>query len=138
MIKTASSIKKTSRLASGFTLLEIMVACLLLVIIAITTWRHIVSTRSVTRKAEIRLQTALMSNTVMQQYAFPQSEPGSLNVPSSTVDGLMNFSSDIVYTEKTDLVEGHTFRYILMDCTTRSVEYPEISVVHQTIVRKVP
>ena len=138
MVGTASSKKKTSRLASGFTLLEIMLASLILAIIAITTWRHIVSTRSITRHAEIRLQTALMSNTVMQQYAFPQSGTGSLNVPSSTVDGLMNFSSDIIYTEKTDIVEGHTFQYILMDCTTHSVEYPEISVSHQTIVRKAP
>lgn len=128
---------------AGVTLVEVMLSIVIISILAVTMGSYLVKTRTKTRLAEVRLQTILMADTVMQEFAVPHEKSETLpDKHRQNLDGSMHFTSEIVYTVKTEksVVDvdnvKYEFQYVHMKCTTTSDEYPTISIVHETIVRK--
>ena len=140
MVKYATFTLKADK-KRGFSLLEVMISIVILSIIGITSGTFIVKTRQQSRRAEVRLQTALTANTMMQIYAVAQDDEDDFVEPSETPDGKMHFQSRIQFVGEVEddviMNQGgrHIFSYYKMTCETTSVEHPEVSVTLETIVK---
>ena len=127
----------------GFSLIEVIISAMILGIIAVSIGQFTVRTRSATRLAEVRLQTAFASNILTQKHALPRSSAGTVTDSYTSPDGTLTFDFTIEFVHTTDSVSrqrggAHNFSYLLATSTTRCNEHPAVSSSVQTIVRKLP